>query len=124
MTSKELPRLHEHIDQKNITYGPKKLDLLKQACRLMEVPLTEDNVDLEGNTLSRLLRVKLFDPCGSWTWYIQKWDANDRCYGWVQGDEPEWGYFSLQEISDYPGPLGIGIEIDVYFTPVEASTIT
>jgi hypothetical protein len=119
-----LPSLHEHINQSNVTYGPKKLALMQQASRLMETPLTHQNVDTEGETISKLLRVKLFNPCGSWTWYVQDWDGTDVCFGWVQGTEPEWGYFSLQEISEYPGTLGIGIEIDTYFTPVERNLIT
>jgi len=116
--------LYDHIKQNGITYGPKKLELMQRACRLMEVPITDENVDSNGETLSKLLRVKLFNPCGAWTWYIQDWDGQDICFGWVEGFENEWGSFSLQELSSIPGPLGIGIEIDVYFTPVEARTIT
>lgn len=117
-----LPRLFNHINQSGITYGPKKLALMQEACRLMEVPT--NNVDDDGNTISPLLRVKLFDPCGQFTWYIQDWDGHDICFGWVKGFEDEWGSFSLQELSEIKGPLGIGIEIDVYFTPVYQKEIT
>jgi hypothetical protein len=109
-------RLYEEINQSGITHGPKKLALMQQACRLMEVPTS--NLD------SDLLRVKLFDPCGSWTWYVQDWDGEDICFGWVEGFENEWGSFSLRELSEIKGPLGIGIEIDVYFTPTAAKNIT
>jgi hypothetical protein len=114
--------LYDHIKQNGITHGPQKLALMQRACRLMEVPT--DNLTDEGEAISKLLRVKLFDPTGAWTWYIQDWDGEDICFGWVEGFESEWGSFSLQELSSIPGPLGIGIEIDVYFTPVEAQTIT
>lgn len=120
----ELPRLYNHINQSGILYGPQKLALMQKACNLMLVPLSDENLDPEGAAISNLLRVKLFDPCGSWTWYIQDWDGLDICFGWVEGFEKEWGSFSLQELSEIKGGLGIGIEIDVYFTPVHAKTIT
>ena len=113
------PRLYDHIDQSGITYGPKKLALMQQACRLMQVPLSAENVAPDGETLSRVLRVKLFDPCGSWSWFIQDWDGEDICFGLVDGFEKEWGSFSLFELACIPGPLGIGIEIDTWFTPHE-----
>lgn len=117
MTTTELPRLYNHINQSGITYGPQKLALMQQACRLMEVPT--DNLTDEGETISQLLRVKLFDPCSQWTWYIQDWDGEDICFGYVKGIEDEWGNFSLQELSDIPGPISIGIEVDVHFKPVD-----
>ena len=120
----ELPRLYKHINQNGITYGPKKLALMRQACCLMEVPLIQDNVNTEGETISRLLRVKLFDPCSSWTWYIQEWDGEDYCYVWAEGLEKEWGYLTLTALSEIPGPLGIGIEIDTHFTPIEHNQLT
>jgi len=119
-----LPRLYNHINQSGITYGPQKLALMQQACRLMQVPDSDQNLDPDGKTISDLLRVKLFDPCGAWTWYIQDWDGSDICFGWVEGFEKEWGNFSLQELASIPGPLQIGIEIDVYFTPVHQKEIT
>jgi len=114
-------RLDEHIRQSGITHGPRKLALMQKACRLMEVPT--DNLSEDGETLSPFFRVKLFDPCGSWTWYVQDWDGEDICFGWVEGFEKEWGSFSLKELSSIRGPLGIGIEVDVHFKPTPASTI-
>jgi hypothetical protein len=111
--------LTDHIDQAGITYGPAKLALMQKACRLQNVPLDESNVDENGNTIDDTLRVKLFDPCSSWTWYIQGWDGENICFGLVVGFEKEWGSFSLKELSSIRGQLGIGIEIDTYFTPVQ-----
>jgi hypothetical protein len=123
MPTTTLPRLYNHINQSGITTGPKKLALMQQACRLMEVPLSSENLDAEGDAISTLLRVKLFNPCGGWTWYIQDWDGEDTCFGWVEGIEPEWGYFSLHELSEVEGPIGIGLEVDFYFTPSEREAI-
>jgi hypothetical protein len=115
--------LPDHIDQAGITYGPQKLALMQEACRLQNVPLDEKNIDENGATIDPTLRVKLFDPTGSFTWYVQGWDGSDICFGLVHGFEPEWGSFSLKELSSIRGNLGIGIEIDTWFTPCHPDTI-
>jgi hypothetical protein len=112
--------LYDHINQSGITYGDKKLELMREACRIQAVPLS-DGVHEEGSIPT--LFVKLFDPCGSWTWYIQDWDGKDICFGWVEGFEKEWGSFSLVELSEVKGKLGIGIEIDTHFAPTPAEEI-
>ena len=58
---------------------------------------------------------KFFDPCGSWTWYATEFDDKDLFYGFVRGFENEHGYFSLSELESVKGPLGLGIERDLYF---------
>lgn len=59
---------------------------------------------------------KFFDPCGSWTWYATEYDPKDRLFfGLVRGFEAEMGYFSLDELESYEGPLRIGIERDLHF---------
>ena len=60
-----------------------------------------------------------FDPCGSWTWYATEW-LPDHCeggafFGLVDGLESELGYFALAELAAYRGPLGLGIERDLYW---------
>jgi hypothetical protein len=115
-----MKNLSDHINQSGITYGDKKLELMREACRIQAVPLS-DGVHEEGSIPT--LFVKLFDPCGSWTWYIQDWDGKDICFGWVEGFEKEWGSFSLVELSEVKGKLGIGIEIDTHFAPTPAEEI-
>lgn len=67
---------------------------------------------------------KFFNPCGSWTWYAVEYDPTDKIFfGWVKGDFPEWGPFSLEELQNYKGPLGIGIERDRFFTPKKMKDI-
>ena len=62
---------------------------------------------------------KFFDPCGSWTWYVLEGSEEEngdwRFYGLVDGFEKEWGYFMLSDLEKVKGPLGLGIERDVYF---------
>jgi len=59
---------------------------------------------------------KFFDPCGSWAWYATEYDPHKRIFfGYVKGFENELGYFSLDELQSVKGPLGLGIERDLYF---------
>jgi len=110
--------LADHISQNGITYGKKKWELMREACRLQNVPT--NNVTAEGETIDPLFRVKLFDPCGSWSWFIQEYDPKtDIAFGLVKGHEEELGSFSLDELASIKGRLGIGIEIDTHFTPTE-----
>lgn len=114
--------LLKHIDQAGITYGKRKLELMQKACQIMQVPI--DNIDDEGRTIDPLLRVRLFDPTSSWCWLIQDWDGSDICFGYVHGNEKEWGSFSLRELSEIRGNLGIGIEIDTYYSIRQQETVT
>ena len=65
----------------------------------------------------KVVQVKFFDPCGSFTWYAVEFDGEDRFFGLVDGLELEWGYFSLSELNAHKGRLGIGIERDRHFPP-------
>jgi len=71
----------------------------------------------EGKGEEAIVYVKIFDPCGSWTWFITEWDGVDQAFGLVRGHCDELGYFSLAELASVPGALGIGLEIDVHFLP-------
>ena len=62
--------------------------------------------------------VKLFTPDGYWTWYITEMDPETgECFGLVCGLEKELGYFSLQELAEFRGLLGLPIERDRFFDP-------
>ena len=50
--------LADHINQNGITYGQRKLELMQKACRLQGTPLTDENTDQDGNTISPLLSGK------------------------------------------------------------------
>jgi hypothetical protein len=41
----------------------------------------------------------------------------------VHGFEKEYGSFSLRELSEVKGALGIGLEVDVWFTPIPLHTL-
>ncbi len=74
--------------------------------------------------LEKVVVVKFFDPCGSWTWYAVEFDQKDTFFGLVDGLELEWGYFSLGELKSVKNkPFGLGIERDLYFTPKKTKNI-
>ena len=71
----------------------------------------------EHKGLDATVLVKFFDPCSNWTWYATEYDGVDTFFGLVKGFEIELGNFSLKELQEYKGPLGLGIERDLWFKP-------
>ncbi len=69
-----------------------------------------------------LLRIKLFTPDSSWTWYIVEFDPTERrCFGLVIGHEREFGYFMLDELKEIRGNLNLPVERDLHFKPKPTS---
>ena len=65
-----------------------------------------------------IARIKLFDPCGSWTWYIAAYDGDTgQAWGLVEGFESEIGQFDMRELCAIRGQFGLPIERDLYWTP-------
>ena len=61
--------------------------------------------------------VKLFDPCGSASWWLTEYDPRENiAFGYVTGlVADEWGYVSLGELEGIQRPFGLTIELDLYF---------
>ena len=63
--------------------------------------------------------VKFFNPVGAATWLVTEMDPEDNDYLFGLADLgmgfPELGGISLSELQGYRGPLGLGIERDLYF---------
>ena len=68
----------------------------------------------DGKGAEAIVIVKFFDPTGSRTWYATEFDGEDIFFGLVDGFELEWGSFRLSELKSFKGPLGLGIERDLY----------
>lgn len=63
--------------------------------------------------------VKFFTPDSNWTWYASEYDPTTQIlFGLVIGFEDELGYFSLSELEEVRGPLGLPIERDEHFEPI------
>ena len=76
-----------------------------------------------GEEHDPVVQVKFFYPDVSWTWYAIEFDGQDLCYGFVDGDFPELGAFSLAELKANRGKLGLPIERDRYFQPCRLSEL-
>ena len=61
--------------------------------------------------------VKFFTPDANWTWYATEFDGTDTFFGLVIGFVAELGYFSLSELEQVRGPMGLPIERDEYLEP-------
>jgi hypothetical protein len=67
---------------------------------------------------TQIAYVKFFTPWSNWTWYACEYDPEEKVFfGYVEGLEKEWGYFSLQELESVRGPWGLKVERDMYFSP-------
>lgn len=95
------------------------MELLTQALRkeFESHPLysTEKNKDARSVC-------KFFTPTSSFTWHVFEFDGQDTFFGFVTSSlcpEGEWGYFSLEELQSVKGPLGLGVERDLYYTPIK-----
>lgn len=62
-----------------------------------------------------LVPLKLFDPCGSGTWFITEFDGEDLMFGLCYIFEPELGYVSFKELQSVRNPFGLGIERDKFW---------
>jgi len=72
----------------------------------------------QGDDGDGIARVKLFDPTGSWTWYLSEYDPESRtAFGRVFGQDDEYGNIYMPELVDYRGQFGLPIERDLHWTP-------
>jgi len=92
---------------------PRKTELLDTESR-EKLPTLYSG---EEKGLEALAQVKFFTPDSSWTWYASEFDGEDIFFGLVSGLEVELGYFSLKELEEVKGPLGLPIERDLDFEP-------
>jgi hypothetical protein len=75
-------------------------------------------VGSQENSKDPIVIAKFFNPTGAGTWYATEYNPNDKIFfGYVSifGDHcDEWGSFSLQELQDFKGLGGLGIERDLF----------
>jgi len=91
-----------------------KLMTKEIEAKLLENPLYSH----DGEGLDAKVIVKYFNPCGSGTWLItegeKEEDGDWMLFGYCHIFEWEWGYLRLSELESVVGPLGLGIERDLY----------
>lgn len=86
-----------------------------------ELPSTEEVLHQDDP----LVRVKLFDPQGSWTFYIAAFDPDTGLVsGAVDGHDFELGDFDMNELCELrPRPFRLPLERDLYFEPRPLSVV-
>ena len=84
-------------------------------------------VGRQENVKDPLIITKYFNPTGAGTWFATEYYPKERLFfGYVSifGDwNDEWGYFSMDELENYQGRFGLGIERDLYFKEQRASQV-
>ena len=76
------------------------------------------------NESDPIVHVKLFTPDSNWSWYIIEYDIESRtAFGYVCGLENELGYFSMDEIEDVRGSMGLEVERDKSFSSMRLSEL-
>lgn len=61
-----------------------------------------------------------------YTWYVleaQKNGSDYKFFGIVDGEDKEYGYFTLSELQSLRGHWGLTVERDIYFKPTEIRNI-
>lgn len=97
------------------------MQLLTDEMRAQLPPLYSQEKDKDP-----MVYAKFFTPDSNWTWYATEGEQQNGdfiFFGYVIGQEREWGYFSLNELSAARGPWGLPIERDLYFDPKRISEI-
>ena len=62
--------------------------------------------------------LKLFNPTGIGTWYLSELDPEtNNAFGLCCLQEKELGYVNLDELLEFKGQFGLGIERDKFFKP-------
>ena len=75
-----------------------------------------------------LARVKVYTPWAGWTWYISEYNPETgECFGVVDSPLEQTttlGYFSLVELAEIQGPVGLKIERDKHFKTMRIGDIS
>ena len=76
----------------------------------------------QENVSDPVCKLKFFTPTSSWTWFIlegqEQEDGDWLFFGKFFSHlcpDGELGYFTLNELKSVKGPLGLGIERDMWF---------
>ena len=90
---------------------------MKLLTKALKDKLTTNHNDQDGSKINKAI-VKLFNPSGVGTWYLSELDPKTNvAYGLCDLGDPEFGYVSIDELSEVKGFMGLGIERDLHFKP-------
>lgn len=73
----------------------------------------------DGKGENAVVIVKFFLPGSMFTWYATEAEKQDNgdylFFGYVEGFEGEYGYFTLSQLQEVRGRFGLRVERDMYF---------
>ncbi len=110
------------------------MELLTKAIERRLPPLYS-----QENEVDPMVHAKFFAPDSGWTWFVtegseepnaplvrtvKKFRRDVMFFGFVIGNEKEWDYFMLSELTAYRSSwFGLGVECDMYFKPGRFSEV-
>jgi hypothetical protein len=71
-----------------------------------------------------IVYIKFLTRNSGWAWYVTEGCSEDDdfiFFGFVVGEEMEWGQFTLSELTEALGPFGYLVERDADFKPARLS---
>ena len=90
---------------------------MKLLTKAIKEKLIENHKAQDGSKTFKA-ELKLLNPTGIGTWYLSELNPDTNfAYGLCCIHEKEYGYVSLDELSEFKGQFGLGIERDKYFAP-------
>jgi hypothetical protein len=117
-----MPEVSERISR--LTKG-KGVSIMKLMTKTLERRFAL--VGSQEGTKDPLVIARFFNPTGAGTWYATEFNPDTRIFfGYVSifGDwNDEWGSFSLDELENFHGRFGLGIERDLHFQEERASQV-
>ena len=90
------------------------MPLLSDKLRARLPPVSSQEAEPEPYIYCRFIL-----PGTTWAWYVMEGEAKDGDYlffGYVCGQESEFGYFLLSELEAARTPFGAAVEFDLTFT--------
>jgi len=109
-------------DKRSANNQIRGMELLTEEIRKKLPPLYSQ----DGKGGKAIAQVKFFTPSSSWSWYATEGEPvldesgeeiDFRFFGLVDGHCKEFGYFSLAELEEVRGPMGLPIERDLHWQP-------
>ena len=79
----------------------------------------------DGRMGDAKLIAKYFDPCSQWTWYVTEGERTEdgdwEFFGLVCGQEWEWGYFRLSQLTEAHGTSAVQTSrgVHIFHLPLE-----
>jgi hypothetical protein len=90
---------------------------MKQITKAIREKLIANHKNQDGTKEFKAV-LKLFNPTGAGTWYLSELDPETNvAFGLCHITDKEYGYVDLNELENFKGALGLGIERDKFFTP-------